>query len=141
MILHNSSQTSIFITQQWLYNSSYGCSPLSKRIGLIVNHYALSLCAVPCVPKLIETNVRCESGAVAVSWEQSKGAHYYTVLAQGSGGYESTHNSSETSFVFDHLLCGLSYTITVSASDHSCSSAESNAEQIDTGRFKISSKI
>ncbi|XP_076010605.1 fibronectin type III domain-containing protein 7-like [Genypterus blacodes] len=92
----------------------------------------IQLESVPCVPKLIETNVQCESGAVAVSWEQSKGAHYYTVLAQGSGGYESTHNSSKASFVFDQLLCGLSYTITVSASDDSCTSAESNAKQINT---------
>lgn len=80
----------------------------------------------------------CESGVVAVSWEPSKGATSYTTVAQGNGGYASTCNSSQTTCDFDDLLCGLSYSVTVSASDGTCSSAESSAVEINTGRVKIS---
>lgn len=79
----------------------------------------------------------CESGAVAVSWEPSKGASSYTTVAEGNGGYASTCNSSETTYVFNDLLCGLNYSITVRASDETCSSAGSSAVELNTGRVKI----
>ncbi|TMS20668.1 Fibronectin type III domain-containing protein 7 [Larimichthys crocea] len=88
--------------------------------------------AVPCVPQQVEARVVCESGVVAVSWEPSKGATSYTTVAQGNGGYASTCNSSQTTCDFDDLLCGLSYSVTVSASDGTCSSAESSAVEINT---------
>ncbi|XP_047442067.1 uncharacterized protein LOC125008801 [Mugil cephalus] len=88
--------------------------------------------AVPCIPEQVEARVVCESGAVAVSWEPSKGASSYTTVAQGSGGYASTCNSTDTTCVLSDLLCGLNYSITVSASDDTCSSAESDAVNIDT---------
>ena len=89
------------------------------------------------MPQQVEARVACESGAVAVSWEPSKGASSYTTVAQGNGGYESTCNSSDTTCLFDGLLCGLNYSITVSASDGTCSSAGSSAVEIDTGRVQI----
>lgn len=79
----------------------------------------------------------CESGAVSVSWESSKGASSYTTIAQGNGGYDSTCNSSHTTCTFNDLLCGLNYSITVSASDGTCSSAGSSAEELNTGTLKI----
>ncbi|TKS74220.1 Fibronectin type III domain-containing protein 7 [Collichthys lucidus] len=88
--------------------------------------------AVPCVPQQVEARVVCESGVVAVSWEPSKGATSYTTVAQGNGGYASACNSSQTTCDFDDLLCGLSYSVTVSASDETCSSAESSAVDINT---------
>ncbi|XP_039984445.1 uncharacterized protein LOC120790698 [Xiphias gladius] len=88
--------------------------------------------AVPCVPQQVEARVVCESGAVAVSWEPSKGASSYTTVAQGNGGYASTCNSSETTCLFNDLLCGLNYSIAVSASDETCRSAGSSAVEINT---------
>ncbi|XP_034002007.1 fibronectin type III domain-containing protein 7-like [Trematomus bernacchii] len=90
--------------------------------------------AVPCVPQQVEAWLNCESGTVAVSWEPSKGASSYTTIAQGNGGYESTCNSSTTTCMFDDLLCGLNYSITVSASDDTCSSAKSSPLVINTVR-------
>uniref|UniRef100_A0A3B5A2Q4 Fibronectin type III domain containing 7, related sequence 3 n=1 Tax=Stegastes partitus TaxID=144197 RepID=A0A3B5A2Q4_9TELE len=58
---------------------------------------------------------------VAVSWERSKGASSYTSFAQGMAGYASTHNSNETTSLFNDLLCGHNYSITVSASNGICS--------------------
>ncbi|XP_045905931.1 receptor-type tyrosine-protein phosphatase beta [Micropterus dolomieu] len=92
----------------------------------------IQLQAVPCVPQQVEARVVCASDAVAVSWEPSKGALSYTTVAQGNGGYASTCNSSQTTCLFDELLCGLNYSITVSASDEKCSSAGSSAVQLNT---------
>uniref|UniRef100_A0A672I5S4 Fibronectin type-III domain-containing protein n=1 Tax=Salarias fasciatus TaxID=181472 RepID=A0A672I5S4_SALFA len=91
---------------------------------------SLSLRAVPCVPQQVEARVVCQSGAVAVSWEPSKGASSYTAVAQGSGGYESVCNSNQTTCLFSDLMCGHNYTITVSGLDDACSSAESDAVDI-----------
>ncbi|XP_008292889.1 uncharacterized protein fndc7b [Stegastes partitus] len=92
----------------------------------------IQLKAVPCIPQHVEARVVCESGGVAVSWERSKGASSYTSFAQGMAGYASTHNSNETTSLFNDLLCGHNYSITVSASNGICSSAESSAVDIDT---------
>lgn len=74
----------------------------------------------------------CDSGSVSVSWEPSNGATSYTAVAQGNGGYASSCNSSDTSCQFPELLCGLSYSITVQASDDVCNSADSSAVQLNT---------
>lgn len=89
------------------------------------------------MPQQVNARVDCESGAVAVSWEPSKGASSYTTVAQGNGGYASTRNSTDTTCLFDDLLCGLNYSITVTASDETCRSVESSAVELDTGRIKI----
>ncbi|XP_068446237.1 uncharacterized protein [Clinocottus analis] len=88
--------------------------------------------AAPCVPQKVEARVVCESGDVAVSWERSKGAVSYTTVAQCNAGYTSTCDSNETTCLFDDLMCGLNYSITVSASDETCSSAESSAVELNT---------
>uniref|UniRef100_A0A674C2S3 Fibronectin type-III domain-containing protein n=3 Tax=Salmo trutta TaxID=8032 RepID=A0A674C2S3_SALTR len=87
---------------------------------------------VPCVPEQLEANMDCDSGSVSVSWEPSNGATSYTAVAQGNGGYASSCNSSDTSCQFPELLCGLSYSITVQASDDVCNSADSSAVQLNT---------
>lgn len=79
----------------------------------------------------------CESGAVVVSWEPSKGATSYTAIAQGNGGYASPCITNGTTCLFNDLLCGLNYSITVSASDDTCSSPPSSAVELHTGRIKI----
>uniref|UniRef100_A0A3Q2UY66 Uncharacterized LOC102300190 n=1 Tax=Haplochromis burtoni TaxID=8153 RepID=A0A3Q2UY66_HAPBU len=88
--------------------------------------------AVPCIPQLVEAGVVCESGAVAVSWEPSKGALSYTVVAQGRGGYASVCNSNDSTCLLGDVLCGLNYSITVTASDDTCNSTESSAVEINT---------
>ncbi|XP_029003162.2 fibronectin-like [Betta splendens] len=88
--------------------------------------------AVPCVPQQLEASLNCESGAVAVSWESSAGSLLYTTVAQGSGGYAATCNSSDTTCVFNNLLCSLNYSISVHGSDETCASAESPAVTIST---------
>ncbi|KAJ8277963.1 hypothetical protein GJAV_G00082190 [Gymnothorax javanicus] len=88
--------------------------------------------AVPCVPRLVEANVDCESAVVSVSWEQSMGATSYAVVAQGTGGYVPSCNTSSTFCEFSDLLCGTSYSVTVSAADDACSSEPSSPVLVDT---------
>ncbi len=95
------------------------------------------LSPVPCVPTHIQANLSCGSGVVDVSWQPSKGAFSYTAVAQGSGGFASSCNSSSTTCAFSNLLCGLTYSIIVTASDHVCTSSPSHNVQLDTGRMTV----
>ncbi|KAF7202765.1 putative LOC107392962-like protein [Nothobranchius furzeri] len=88
--------------------------------------------AVPCVPNLVQAHAVCESGGVMVSWEPSKGALFYTTLAQSSGVNPSKCNSTDTTCQFNDLLCGLKYSIAVIAQDNMCSSIESSFVEINT---------
>lgn len=109
----------------------------SMFVCQLKTHSCCRACAVPCVPQQVEAQVVCDLGAVSVSWESSKGASSYQTIAQGNGGYASTCNSSHTTCLFNDLLCGLNYSITVSALDGTCSSAESSVVELNTGRINI----
>ncbi|XP_051554352.1 fibronectin-like [Myxocyprinus asiaticus] len=78
-----------------------------------------------CVPGHVQGSVDCASGNVSISWDQSVGAVSYMAVAQGNGGYASVCHSTETPCVFSDLLCGLNYSIAVSASGETCSTAPS----------------
>lgn len=99
----------------------------------------VSLCVfpVPCVAQNVDANLDCESGSVTVSWEPSLGAIVYDVFAQGNAGYASTCNSTETTCTFQDLLCGLTYSITVSASDDTCISGSSSAVEISSCKIYL----
>ncbi|XP_060792635.1 fibronectin type III domain-containing protein 7-like [Neoarius graeffei] len=88
--------------------------------------------SVPCVPVSLNTTLDCVSGAVTVTWQPSSGATSYRTLAQGSGGYPSSCNTNSTACVFTGLLCGLTYSFIVSASDSICTSAYSSSVQLNT---------
>ena len=101
----------------------------------------LSVLLVPCVPEQLEGNVDCESGEVAVSWERSFGATSYTAMVEGGAGYAPVCDSNSTVCVFRDLLCGVSYSISVSASDGTCSSPYSSTIQLDTGKTNAHIRI
>ncbi|XP_034439595.1 uncharacterized protein LOC117760582 [Hippoglossus hippoglossus] len=115
-----------------LCGCTYNITVIADNSACNVSSGITQMKAVPCVPQQVEARVVCESGGVAVSWEPSKGASSYTTVAQGNGGYESTCNSSVTTCLFSDLLCGLNYSISVSASDETCSSARSSDVEINT---------
>uniref|UniRef100_A0A3P8XZQ8 Fibronectin type-III domain-containing protein n=2 Tax=Esox lucius TaxID=8010 RepID=A0A3P8XZQ8_ESOLU len=86
----------------------------------------------PCVPSAVRGNVNCETGDMTVEWEPSYGARTYTAVAQGNGGYGSSCNTSETVCVFRDLLCGHTYSVSVSAADDTCSGADSSPVTVET---------
>lgn len=93
------------------------------------------LSPAPCVPDQPKANLNCGSGVVDVSWQPSRGAVLYTAVAQGNGGFASTCSSNSTVCEFTDLLCGLTYSISVTASDHVCTSAQSHSILLDTGKM------
>ncbi|XP_051515678.1 uncharacterized protein LOC127418869 [Myxocyprinus asiaticus] len=88
--------------------------------------------SVPCVPDQLQANLSCGSGVVDVSWRPSKGAVFYTAFAEGNGGFASSCNSNSSTCEFTQLLCGLSYSISVTASNHACTSDHSHSISLDT---------
>lgn len=97
--------------------------------------YIPNLSPAPCVPNQPVANLNCGSGVVDVSWQPSHGALLYTAVAQGTGGFASTCSSNSTACKFNNLLCGLTYSISVTASDNVCSSAQSLNVLLDTGKM------
>lgn len=89
--------------------------------------------AVPCVPTHVQRSVNCTTGAVSVSWDPSVGAISYAAVAQTSGGYASVCNSTGTACVFSDLLCGMNYSLAVSATDGTCNTAPSPPVVLSTG--------
>lgn len=69
-----------------------------------------------------------------MSWEHSYGATSYTAIAQGNGGYASYCNTTNTVCQFTDLLCGMTYSFTVSASNDDCTSTESSPVNQDTSK-------
>ncbi|XP_066528003.1 fibronectin-like [Hoplias malabaricus] len=103
---------------------------ISKQC-VVTNGAIAQLHTEPCVP-VPHAGLNCASGAVTVSWQPSGGATFYTAVAQSYVGFASTCNSSSTSCVFSNLLCGRTYSFTVSASDSVCSSAYSHSIALNT---------
>ncbi|XP_077060714.1 uncharacterized protein fndc7b [Siphateles boraxobius] len=113
--------------------SIYNISVLAIGHHCNVSKSAITtLHSVPCIPNQIQANLSCESGVVDVSWQPSQGAFSYSAIAQGSGGFASSCNSTSTTCEFTNLLCGLTYSISVTASDHTCTSAQSHSVELDT---------
>ncbi|KAM9445384.1 fibronectin type III domain-containing protein 7 [Clarias gariepinus] len=67
-----------------------------------------------------------------MKWQSSSGATSYRALAKGSGGYPASCSSNSTTCVFTGLLCGLTYSFSVSASDSMCTSMYSSSVQLNT---------
>ncbi|XP_056598960.1 fibronectin type III domain-containing protein 7-like [Triplophysa dalaica] len=86
----------------------------------------------PCVPAHVQGSVDCASKNVSMSWNQSVGAVSYSAVAQGDAGYASVCNSTGTACVFSDLLCGMNYSLSVSASDGTCVTAPSQPLVLST---------
>ncbi|XP_016147370.1 uncharacterized protein [Sinocyclocheilus grahami] len=97
----------------------------------------LRINTVPCVPTHVQGSVNCTTGAVSVSWGPSVGAISYAAVAQTSGGYASVCNSTGTACVFSDLLCGMNYSLAVSATDGTCNTAPSQPVVLSTVPCKL----
>jgi fibronectin type 3 domain-containing protein len=93
--------------------------------------------AGPCTPPAAPTGVSASSSsqtAASVSWSASSGATSYAVSrSTASGGpYTSVGTSATTSFADSGLACNTTYYYVVSASNGTCSSANSAQASVTT---------
>ncbi|XP_053338582.1 fibronectin type III domain-containing protein 7-like [Clarias gariepinus] len=98
----------------------------------VTGNLVTQLRTVPCVPVPLNPVLDCASGEVTMKWQSSSGATSYRALAKGSGGYPASCSSNSTTCVFAGLLCGLTYSFSVSASDSMCTSMYSSSFQLNT---------
>nr|XP_009297086.3 uncharacterized protein fndc7rs1 [Danio rerio] len=121
------------VLQTLLCSSSYDISVIAVNQQCNSSGSSISrINTVPCVPGHVEGSVNCTTGAVALSWNQSKMAVSYSAVAQSSSGYTSVCNSTGTACVFSDLLCGMNYSLAVSASDGTCSTTPSQPILLST---------
>ncbi|XP_056336881.1 uncharacterized protein fndc7rs1 [Danio aesculapii] len=114
------------VLQTLLCSSSYDISVIAVNQQCNSSGSSISqINTVPCVPGHVQGSVNCTTGAVSLSWNQSKMAVSYSAVAQSSGGYTSVCNSIGTACVFSDLLCGMNYSLAVTASDGTCRTAPS----------------
>uniref|UniRef100_A0AAV2KVH4 Fibronectin type-III domain-containing protein n=1 Tax=Knipowitschia caucasica TaxID=637954 RepID=A0AAV2KVH4_KNICA len=94
----------------------------------------------PCAPSSLAVSVDCASNSALLSWHSSPNAASYA----GTGVSESGHTVScaagpDLSCSLDQLQCGEEYRFTVTASDGTCQSAESQAVLQSTAPCAVTS--
>ncbi|KAK6484735.1 hypothetical protein HHUSO_G12572 [Huso huso] len=128
----NTSETICQVTDLMCGNT-YNISVTAINQQCNVSHSTQAeIQSVPCIPQYVDAHVDCETGIVSVSWEDSQGAVSYTATAQGSGGYSSSCNTTDTTCELSDLLCGHGYSLSVTAADDTCTSIESSSRSFNT---------
>ncbi|XP_067845705.1 fibronectin type III domain-containing protein 7-like [Heptranchias perlo] len=87
---------------------------------------------VPCDPQNVDVRLDCNLNTALVSWDYSKGALWYTAIAEGPNGNIQSCRTSETSCRTPMLLCGQLYSVYVIASDSTCNQSQSSIVEIQT---------
>ncbi|MEE6513276.1 hypothetical protein FKM82_020823 [Ascaphus truei] len=86
----------------------------------------------PCPPQNVVTRVDCVTNIATVSWNSSRRGENYTSLALGANGERYECNSTSTSCDVIGLKCGLSYSVTVAASNEVCRGEPSLPVELQT---------
>ncbi|XP_076837807.1 fibronectin type III domain-containing protein 7-like [Brachyhypopomus gauderio] len=89
--------------------------------------------SAPCVPQNVSANMNCGSNMATVTWQGSQGALLYFVNANSSNAQTANCTSTTTSCNLSlPVSCGVTYTISVMASNNNCSSACSTPVQLQS---------
>lgn len=96
---------------------------------LSVRHPSL---AEPCQPVIVSAQALCNTSEVHISWHQAADVENYLVVATGSLGHVSSHNSS-ASPLRAQFPCGQHYRVSVQARGLHCNSAPSSLASFTTG--------
>uniref|UniRef100_A0AAZ3P4N4 Fibronectin type-III domain-containing protein n=1 Tax=Oncorhynchus tshawytscha TaxID=74940 RepID=A0AAZ3P4N4_ONCTS len=91
-----------------------------------------SIKTAPCVPSAPVSNLSCSTNMAAMTWNSSLGANLYSVVANSSAGHSGNCQSAGLSCELTTLLCGQTYTVTVTAQDSMCTSASSQSVEVKT---------
>lgn len=68
-----------------------------------------------------------------MSWQPSRGALHYNVVAAGSAGDILLCDTADATCNFTGLLCSQDYSLTVTARDYTCNSSGSLGGVVSTG--------
>ncbi|XP_075142276.1 fibronectin type III domain-containing protein 7-like [Leptodactylus fuscus] len=82
---------------------------------------SMVLSTAPCLPNNPSVSVNCENNSATLSWEGSKGALGYLAMVKHEDWVYSCDTEATSCFVPD-LICGLSYSFSVMATDGECKS-------------------
>lgn len=73
-----------------------------------------------------------------VTWEESNGTDFYTATLETAGGKSQTCMSPTSLCGVPSLDCGLSYSVSVTASNLQCNSTQSIGSSLQTGERCLS---
>ncbi|XP_064190128.1 uncharacterized protein LOC135254105 [Anguilla rostrata] len=90
-----------------------------------------SLRSAPCIPQNVAVDVNCTDNTALVSWNQSRGALSYRVVAESMAG-NAFCESSVPHCRLTNLTCGATYTVWVVAMDSSCTTIPSERVQVQS---------
>lgn len=91
---------------------------------------------VPCVPTDVAVRRNCGQGYAQVTWQASQGSVSYQAAATDKEGQRFLCSSNETTCRLEGLMCSQVYSIGVTAMKANCSSNESTAETLKTGKME-----
>ncbi|XP_053326269.1 uncharacterized protein LOC128500923 [Spea bombifrons] len=87
----------------------------------------------PCTPTNVSTQIHCEDNTATVTWNPSSGAESYISRITTVNEEEYSCNSTGSSCDVNAMLCGHTYTVTVTAVNAQCTSEPSAPAQLKTG--------
>lgn len=89
--------------------------------------------SAPCVPQNVQTILECQSTVLNVTWQQRGQAHHYHTSVRSSDGQVMGCDSNATFCQVPRILCGLTYSVTVTAYSQSCNSSQSSVQHVTSG--------
>ncbi|MEE6512554.1 hypothetical protein FKM82_019612 [Ascaphus truei] len=91
-----------------------------------------SLQRIPCPPHAVSASYNCRSHGATVTWSESEGAVSYNAVAKSSDGHTAACNTTNTLCIIPSLLCGHTYTVTVTGLDQKCRGIQSTSLEMKT---------
>ena len=91
----------------------------------------------PCSPTGVTSQLDCLAGTSVVSWTSSANAENYTAKATSMNGSLVFCYGAGTSCTLMNLDCNQIHVVTVTASDDTCTSAESQSSNQEPGMERI----
>lgn len=81
---------------------------------------------------IVSAQALCNTSEVQISWHQAADVDDYLVMATGSLGHMSSHNTSQ-GVLSAQFPCGQDYNVTVQARGYDCDSIPSRPASFRTG--------
>ena len=108
--------------------------------SVIIKLHHVFTSSAPCIPQSLMPMFDCGSKMATLYWRASAGAQIYTVRAEAAYGPMVALSTNSTSAQFSELTCGQNYSLTLTAHNMECSSAQSTPASLMTGLLLLLSR-